>query len=185
MRMDEGLDTGPVVATSEWATSGRETAPELEAHAAREGAALLGRTLGPWLAGEIRPEPQAEAGATLTRRLRRADGGLDAGRTAVDLERQVRAQTPWPGSWIETPAGRLTVHRASAAPAAPGDEAGTLVGPADGLALATSDGRLVLDEVQLAGRRRITGAEFRRGHPEIVGVRIDDRVAPAPAAVKP
>jgi methionyl-tRNA formyltransferase len=181
MRMDEGLDTGPVVATSEWATSGRETAPELEAKAAREGAALLARTLGPWLAGEIRPSPQPEAGATLTRRLRRADGRLDPRRGAVDIERQVRAQLPWPGSWIETAAGRLTVHRASVAGAEPGDEPGTLVAAGDGIALATSDGRLVLDEVQLAGRRRINGAEFRRGHAELIGTRAGDRAAAAPA----
>jgi methionyl-tRNA formyltransferase len=184
MRMGEGLDTGPVVATSEWATSGRETAPELEGKAAREGAALLSRTLAPWLAGEIRPSPQREAGATLTRRLRRADGRLDGGRTAVELERQVRAYVPWPGSSIETAAGRLTVHRASVADAEPGDEPGTLVAAGDGLALATSEGRLVLDEVQLAGRRNVTGAEFRRGHAELVGTRAGDRAVAAPAAAK-
>src|SRR6185503_10305755 len=125
MRMDEGLDTGPIVATTAWATTGTETAPELESRAAAEGAALLRATLGDWLAGSIQPRPQPEAGATLTRRLRKADATLDPGRAAGELERQVRAQVPWPGSSLETEAGRLTVHRASTAGAAEGDEPGT------------------------------------------------------------
>ena len=182
MRMDEGLDTGPVVAATEWPTTGRETAPELEKHAAREGAALLGRTLGAWLAGEIRPTPQPAEGTTLTKRLRRSDAVLDPRRPALELERQVRAQLPWPGSALETAAGRLTVHRASLAPAAAGDEAGTLVGHGEGLALATSDGRLVLDEVQLAGRRQLSGAEFLRGQRELVGTEVGTKAAKAAQA---
>ena len=182
MRMDEGLDTGPIVAISDWATTGAETAPELESKAAREGAALLTTILGDWLAGEIRPRPQPGSGATLTRRLRRADAKLDPGRPARELERQVRAQLPWPGSAIETACGRLTVQRASVAPSEPGDDAGTLVAHGDGLALATGDGRLILDEVQLAGRRQLSGAEFLRGQRELVGTRVGAKPAAAPAA---
>ena len=183
MRMDEGLDTGPIIATTAWATTGRETAPELESRAAKEGAALLTATLGDWLAGAIQPRPQPEAGATVTRRLRKADGTLDPARPARELERQVRAQLPWPGSSLETEAGRLTVHRASTAPAAEGDAAGTLVGHGDGLALATADGRLVLDEVQLAGRRQLPGGEFLRGQRELLGTRVG--VKPAAGAATP
>jgi methionyl-tRNA formyltransferase len=181
--MDTGLDTGPVVAATSWPSTGHETAPDLERRAAAEGAALLSRTLAGWLAGELQPRPQAEDGATVTRRLRRADARLDPERPAAELERQVRAYLPWPGSAVETPAGRLTVHRASVAPAVAGDAAGTLVAHADGLALATSDGRLVLDEVQLAGRRQLSGAAFLRGQRELLGARVGRarRAAPAPA----
>jgi len=179
MHMDDGLDTGPIVATTAWATSGAETAPELETRAAREGAALLTATLGDWLAGAIQPRPQPESGATLTRRLRRADATLDPARPARDLERQVRAQLPWPGSSLETTAGRLTVQRASAAAAAEGDEPGTLVAHGDGFALATADGRLVLDEVQLAGRRQLSGEEFLRGQRELLGTRVGATVRAA------
>jgi len=182
MRMDEGLDTGPIVATTAWATTGTETAPELESRAAREGATLLTTTLGDWLAGAIQPRPQPEAGATLTRRLRRADATLDPARPARDLERQVRAQLPWPGSSLETGAGRLTVHRASTAAAAEGDEPGTLVGHGEGLALTTADGRLVLDAVQLAGRRQLSGPEFLRGQRELLGTRVGAAGRPAAAA---
>ena len=182
MRMDEGLDTGPVVATTDWATTGRETAPELEQRAARKGAGLLTTVLGDWLAGGIQPTPQSAEGATLTRRLRRSDAYLDPARPAVELERRVRAHLPWPGSSVETAAGRLTVHRAAVAPGAPGDEPGVLVTHGDGLALATSDGRLVLEEVQLAGRRQLSGPEFLRGQRELVGTVVGRKAAAAAVA---
>ena len=181
MHMDEGLDTGPIVAIADWPTSGKETAPELEKRAANEGATLLTATLGEWLQGEIRPQPQAAEGVTLTRRLRRGDATLDPERGVRELERQVRAQLPWPGSSVETAAGRLTVHRASVAPSASGDQTGTLVAEGDGLALATTDGRLVLDEVQLPGRRQLPGAELLRGQRELIGT----RVGPGAAVVSP
>jgi methionyl-tRNA formyltransferase len=172
MRMDDGLDTGPIVTQTEWELGGHETAPELERRAATAGAELLAATLDDWLGGRIHPSPQPEEGATLTRRLRRPDAILDPARPAVELEREVRAQLPWPGSAVNTTAGRLTVHRASVAPSEAGDEAGALVAHEDGLALATAEGRLVLDEVQLAGRRQLSGSEFLRGQRELLGTQV-------------
>ncbi len=174
-RMDEGLDTGPIVAIADWPLDGRESAPELEAQAAREGAALLERALAGWLAGQTETRPQEEEGATLTHRLRKSDAKLDPELSARELERHVRAYLPWPGSAIETAAGRLTIQRASVAPGEPGDEAGTLVAHGNGIALATSDGRLVLDEVQLAGRRAMSGEEFLRGQRELLGTKVGAR----------
>lgn len=168
IRMDEGVDTGPIVAATAWPLTGRERAPDLEAAAAREGAALLTRTLGAWLSGEAVPAPQDDAAATLTSVLRRSDGRLDPRTGAVELERRVRAHAPWPGSFLETDAGRLAVHAATVEPSGPGDEPGRLVAHGRGLALATTDGRLVLDEVQPAGRRAMTGADFLRGQPGLL-----------------
>jgi methionyl-tRNA formyltransferase len=182
MRMDQGLDTGPIVATADWPLTGRETAPELEKHAAREGAALLGRTIGGWLAGEIRPTPQSEEGITLTKRLRRSDATLDPSKPAAELERQVRARFPWPGSAAETAAGRLTVLRASVAPSEAGERVGSLVAHGDGLALATMDGRLVLDEVQLAGRRQLSGADFLRWQRDLIGTMVGKQPSPPVSA---
>ena len=172
IRMDEGLDTGPIVATNEWPATGRATTPQLEAFSAREAATLLGRTLDGWVSGEIQPKPQPADGATITRRLRRDDARLDPTRPAVELERHVRAYLPWPGSMLETPAGRLVIHKASVVPAEPGDTPGSLVAQDDGLALTTGDGRLVLDEVQLAGRRPLGGPEFLRGQRDLIGAHV-------------
>ena len=165
IRMDDGIDTGPIVAQEAWPLDGTETGPELEAHAAAAGAALLNRTLEPWLAGEITAVPQGEP-ATLTRAFRKQHARLDPSLSARVLERGVRSRIGWPGSFIETLHGRLLVHAASVRPADAGDVPGSLVTEGRGLALATADGRLVLDQVQLPGGRVVTGEELLRGHPE-------------------
>lgn len=177
MAMDAGLDTGPIVAAAAWPLTGIETAPELEARAATEGAALLRASLPDWLAGRLPPRPQDEAAATLTRPLRREDGRLDGATPARLLERHVRAYVPWPGTFVETELGRVAVHRTDVAPAEPGDRAGTLVGDGAGVALATVEDRLRLLEVQPAGGRPMSGEAWRRGHPGAVGATVIGRDA--------
>jgi len=170
MRMDEGVDTGPIVAVRRLALRGDERAPALEATLAALAAELLRASLGPWLAGSLPARPQPAAGASLTRPLRKEDARLDPGLGAERLARVVRAYDPWPGAWLELPSGRLIVHEATAVPGAPTPEAppGTLVAHADGVALVTSAGLLVLGSVQPAGKRRMSGAEWRRGLRELL-----------------
>jgi methionyl-tRNA formyltransferase len=178
-RMDEGLDTGPIVAQERLALDGTETAPVLEERLGVLAASLLGRSLGSWIRGDLPERPQPIEGGTLTRLLRRDDGRLDPVRPAGELERQVRAYAPWPGSFVDLPEGRLVVHAAHVEPAAPGDRgdapiaqvvvAHELVAHDQGIALVTPHGRLVLDEVQPAGGRRMSGSALRRGRPTLVG----------------
>ncbi len=164
MRMDTGLDTGPIVAQSHVRLVGDETTPLLEETLELEAADLMTRYLGPWLRGKIAATPQPEVGATVTRPLRRDDGRLDPRRPAVELERQVRAYQPWPGSYVETPLGRLIVWRADVEPDGPP------VGTFDGKGLGTGDGaRLRLREVQPAGGIHMSWDAFVRGRPAIVG----------------
>lgn len=187
MRMDEGLDTGPILAQRSVVLDGSEVAPELEARLAGVAADLLLEVLPDWLAGTLQARAQPEAGATLTRPLRRSDGRLDPERSAAELARQVRAYQPWPGSFVETGGERLIVWRAAVLRAVPGmegapgegapgvtaatedaglrpvDAEGYLVMVGDGLALRTRGGLLRLDEVQPAGRRRMSGSEYCRG----------------------
>ncbi|HET7677611.1 MAG TPA: methionyl-tRNA formyltransferase [Candidatus Limnocylindrales bacterium] len=175
MRMDAGLDTGPIVAQRAVLLSGDETAPELEARLAEEAASLLRANMRAWLDGALVERPQPEEGATLTRPLRREDGRLDASRPAVELARLVRAYRPWPGTWLETEGGRLAVHAAQATHPpddGPGQDVGRLVADGDGLALVTGDGWLHLLEVQPPGGRRMSAAAYRRGRPAIVGSRV-------------
>ena len=178
MRMDEGLDTGPIVAVDRWPLTGAETAETLEAEAARRGASLLLRSLDDWLAGELPAVAQDGARATLTRPLRREDGRLDPRRPASDLDRAVRAHRPWPGSFVDTALGRLIVHEAEAIPGPADEESGEpgqLVADGDGLALTTANGRLRLLTAQLAGRRATDAASLRRGTPGLVGQRVEVR----------
>lgn len=164
MRMDEGLDTGPIVAQVETPVGPDETAPALESLLGVMAGDLLAASLPGWLRGELPEHPQPTLGASLTKPLRRADGALDPARPAVELERQVRAYQPWPGSFIGTRHGRLTIWQAEAAPGEhqpPGR-----LGPRG---LETGDGMLVLHEVQPAGGRRMPWVEYLRGRPGIVG----------------
>jgi len=169
MRMDQGLDTGPIIAQAHVDLSGQETTPTLEDTLEQVGADLLERSVGPWIRGEITATPQSDEGATLTRPLRREDGRLDLNRPAIDLERSIRAHAPWPGSFVDTDLGRLIVHEATVSPPEAGDEPGHVMADADGLALTTSDGRLRLMRAQLAGRRPNDAAALRRGAPGLVG----------------
>ena len=164
MRMDAGLDTGPIVAQERVTLDGTETASRLEEELSTVAADLLDRSLGPWIRGELEPRPQGEDGATLTRPFRREDGRLDPTRSAVELWRQVRAFEPWPGSFVDTEHGRLAVWMSSVEPI--NDRSPGLIGPRG---LSTVDGELVLHEVQPAGGKRMTWDAFVRGRPGIVG----------------
>lgn len=171
IRMDAGVDSGPIVAARQVPLSGTEATPDLEIRLADAAAELLKGSLGGWLAGELQPHPQPRHGVTLTRPLRRADGRLDQDRPAVELERQVRAYRGWPGSFIETGAGRIVVLAASLAPKVHG-QPGTLVADGGGLVLATASGGLRLEGVQPAGGRVMTGAELLRGRPGLAGATV-------------
>lgn len=170
MRMDAGLDSGPLLGQRRVALTGAETASQLERSLADMGAELLVASLGPWLRGEIEPSPQPGDGVTLTRPLHRADGRLNPGLDAHKLERQVRAYQPWPGSFIETVSGRVIVWRAAvlehSASLAPG-----VLASLDGgrLGLVAAPGLLELLEVQPAGGRRMSGVELLRGRPALAG----------------
>ena len=170
--MDAGLDSGPIVASEAWPLRGDEDSPGLEDDAARRGAQLLARVVPGWLDGSIDAVPQDDSLATLTRPLRREDGRLDGGRPATELERRIRAYRPWPGTFMETTAGRLGILEADVGEVG-GDEPGTLVADGEGLALAAQDGRLRLLRVQPAGGRPMSSAELRRGRGrELVGTRV-------------
>ena len=106
----------------------------------------------------------------MTRPLRREDGRLDPTRPAVELERQVRAYPPWPGSFVDTSEGRLVVWSATPERDGSAPPAGTF--DARGLGVAIGE-RLRLLEVQPAGGRRMSWDEFIRGRPSVIGSSIE------------
>ncbi|MEO8461626.1 MAG: methionyl-tRNA formyltransferase [Chloroflexota bacterium] len=172
MRMDVGLDSGPIIASRAWDLEGTEDSPALEARAAAEGAALLGEVLPAVLRGQAPGEPQDPDDVTLTRLLRREDGRLDPTLSAAELERQVRAYRPWPGTFVVVGGDRLAVLEAEVLPSERGDSPGRVIAADEGLALTTIDGRLALRTVQPAGRRPMSGADFRRGHDGLLGTSV-------------
>jgi methionyl-tRNA formyltransferase len=167
MRMDPGLDTGPIVAQARLPLDGTERAPDLERRLAELGADLLDASLAGWLDGSLRAVPQADEGVVLTRPLRREDGRLDPSLPAAALERAVRAYDPWPGTFIELGGERLVVGKASLASSRPGDVPGAIVRHGREPALATADGRLVLHRVTPQGRRPMAGEDWLRGRRDV------------------
>jgi methionyl-tRNA formyltransferase len=167
MRMDDGLDSGPIIDQVTHALTGFETAPELEAVLEVAAADLLMRDLGPWLRGELTAAPQPSDGMTMTRPLRRDDGRLDPLLPARQLERRIRAYQPWPGCFLDTAMGRLIVWSAAA-----GAGRDVPSGRLDAVGLSTAAGTLRLDEVQPAGGKRMAWADFIRGRPTILGTSV-------------
>ncbi|HUG30872.1 MAG TPA: methionyl-tRNA formyltransferase [Candidatus Limnocylindria bacterium] len=178
IRMDDGIDTGPVVAARRWPLEGRERASAFEALAGIEGAALLRDTIAAWLDGTAVASPQRAEAASVTSPFRREDGRLDPSRPARELERQVRANEPWPGTFVDTGLGRVAVLAAGLSETQDGDTPGLLVEEDGRLALATSEGRLVIEEAKREGRRPTGGREFLRGQGRLVGTHIAEPAAP-------
>ncbi len=175
--MDAGMDTGPILSQRRVVLLGDETAGELTARLAQEGAGLVVETLGRWLGDEIVPLPQDMGRATHSRLLRKGDGEIDFARPAVELERRVRAMTPWPGAFTGLAGRRLGILRARAMPGdeerhRPGEVVETATdasaaGPMVGVV--TGAGILGLLEVQREGRRALTVEEFLRGRRGFLG----------------
>lgn len=162
MQMDEGLDTGPMLATEAVPITGDTTASDLHDALARIG----GRLIVDVLSGELpTPMPQREDGVTYASKLDRTEGRIDWAGSAADLDRRVRALNPWPGVWCERDGERL---RVLAATYVPGSGApGTVV--AEPLTVACGDGALRIDQVQRAGKSAMPAEEYARGNPAAVG----------------
>ena len=168
MQMDAGLDTGPILATDATTIRSAETGGELSKRLAQIGAELLNTTLMSISRGEATPIAQDDRGATYAPMIKKADGLLDFSQPAVYLTRQVRAYEPWPSSfffWKDTRIVVRSAHTIEPTKLKPG-KAGVL----DGLpAIGCSEGALVLDVLQPAGKRAMQGDEFLRGASGFLG----------------
>lgn len=162
MAMDEGLDTGAIVATIRVLIEPKDTTATLTARLAEAGAQLAIDAIPRFVAGELRPVPQPTEGATLTRPLTKADGWLGWDRSASVLERQVRAMWPWPRAWTTSQDGQLQVHRASVAEGESGTP-GEIRLQKDALMVACGAGWLRLDVVQPAGGKPMPGPAWAAG----------------------
>ena len=162
MRMDAGLDSGPVLSQSAIPITSEDTAGTLSGKLAILGAETLLKTLPGYLNGSISPQSQDESLVTKAPMLSRQQGEIDFNLESTWLARMVRAYHPWPGSFTTWQGEILKIHRAHAVvmkSAGPGTCLIVEGKPAWG----TRDGVLVMDELQPAGKRRMSGEEFLRG----------------------
>lgn len=175
MRLDEGMDTGPVLLRREVAIAPGEHAPALQERLAAVGARLLVETLAGLADGTLAGTPQDHAAATAAPLLSRADGEIDPGLTAREIEGRVRGFDPWPGVWLAADGQRVRLvdvvaladERDAAAP-------GTVLGvDGDALRLACGGGTvLAIRRAQPAGRRAITGRDLVNGRVVAPGSRL-------------
>ena len=166
MKMEEGLDTGPMMAVM-GTPVGRKTAGELTAELAGLGAEWMVEVLARW--DRIGPRPQPEDQATYAPKIRKEEARLDFNRSAVELERQVRAFNPAPGAWFEAGGERIKLLAADAVEAS--GEPGEVL-PGEGLVIACGDGALHAGLLQRSGRSPVTGAELLRGFPIAPGSKL-------------
>lgn len=182
MLMDAGMDTGPVLSQRREAISPNDTTGSLSERLSHLGADLLGETLPRWLAGEIEPQPQDGTRATVTHLIRKEDGAIDWTLPAADLWRRVRAYNPWPGANTALDGEQITIWQSWPLNSDTGEAPGAIVAlPTDApgeardaaFAVQTGDGLLAVIELQRAGRRAVSSAEFARGAPGLAGKRFE------------
>lgn len=162
MRMEDGLDTGPVYLERRVPIGDGETAGDLSARLAVLGGELLVETLRGLEAGSLVPRPQ-RGEPTFCRPMRREDGAADWARPAEELVRRLRAFTPWPGLFTFLDGERVKILAARVSEAPDADEPGA-VRFAGGVLVVSAGGgtALVVERLQRAGRNPVTGAEFAR-----------------------
>jgi methionyl-tRNA formyltransferase len=171
MLMDEGLDTGPVLARAQIPVSPRDTTGSLTDKLSWLGAQLLGEVLLGWSRGELVPKPQNEAEATYCGPITKEEGEIDWRLPAVDIWRRVRAFNPWPGCYTRWRGRSLKIIEAG-----PPEEGGTAkagevvaVGSKAGFGVGTGDGVLGILTVQMEGKRAMPASEFLRGQRDFIG----------------
>ena len=178
MLLDRGTDSGPVLAQEERPSQPQDTTGTLTDELFERGAALLTRVLPAYGRGEIAPEPQDDSRATYARKLTKEDGAIRWDLSAVELWRQVRAFTPWPGSFTRWRGGLLKVVEAvpltEQSDSTPGVVLRLPAGKPAAVGVAAGDGVLGLVKVQPEGRRVMDAAEFMQGHADFVGSTLPD-----------
>jgi len=161
MQMEAGLDTGPMLLVRETPIGPRELGGELHDRLSQLGAAAIVAAIGEWQAGRVKPVTQPAEGATYAAKLSKAEARIDWAQPAVVIDRQVRAFNPWPVAETTWEGRQLRVWRCEPEPLAAGAPPGTVLESSGGrIVIATGDGALRLLQLQLAGRRAMSAAEF-------------------------
>jgi methionyl-tRNA formyltransferase len=164
MYLVEKMDAGPILLQRKISLAENETAGSLQAKLAPVGADLLLETIAAIEAGSVTPTVQNESEATYAPMLKKEDGLIDWRLSAVAIERRVRGLAPWPSAFAYLDGTLLKIHRAKVVKTETNAPPGEIIkADKDGLWVATGDGALGLEEVQLENRKRMAAAEFLKG----------------------
>ncbi|HZT21968.1 MAG TPA: methionyl-tRNA formyltransferase [Verrucomicrobiae bacterium] len=168
MKMDAGLDTGPILTRRRTPILPEDNAQTLHDRLAQLGADLLVETIPGYVAGQIQAQPQPAEGATLAPKIKKDDGRIDWRRPAREIWNRLRAFTPWPGSFtfFESTAGTqlLKIWQADVVERS-GNAGEILSADSTGMVVACGRDALRIRELQCAGGKRMTTGQFLAGHP--------------------
>ena len=170
MRMEAGLDTGPVLATARTPIHPDDTSAMLHDRLANLGAELLVQGLPRIASGQLQPVPQPAEGVTYARKISREDGRIDWNQPAEAVARRARAFSPWPGSFctFTSPNSHgfsiLKVHVMDVVHGQPGAAGEVVASSKDGTVVACACDAIRLVEVQPEGGRRMPAHAFMAGH---------------------
>ncbi len=165
MQMAEGLDDGDILAQEEVPIAPDETGGSLFEKLSRVGARLCVETMDKLEKGEVTPVPQDESQATKVGLIEKSLGSLDFSLPAQTLERYIRGLSPWPGAFTYLEGRMLKIFSAKIIPASPNQYpvGGVIMASDDEIVVKTGQDYLVLEELQLEGKKRMRTAEFLRG----------------------
>jgi methionyl-tRNA formyltransferase len=167
MRMEEGLDTGPVL-MAERVRIGRKTSGELASELSRLGADLMVRALGALERGAVTPQPQAEDGVTYAKKLSKHEARIDWNRSAHEIDCHIRGLSPFPGAWTQANGERLKLLYAE--PVSGSGRPGVTLD--DALTVACGDGAVKLLKVQRAGGKAMDADALLKGFAVPRGTRL-------------
>ncbi len=176
MQMDEGLDTGPILVQEAFALHRHETGGSLHDRLGEQAPGLLIRALEEFRAGTLRPQPQDSALSTYAPKLSRENGRIDWTQSAVEIDRQIRAFTPWPGAFTTVDHGGqatvLKIHRTALVRNLAGEPGTVVKADRRGILVATGRGGIVLLQVQAPGGKRLMAHQYLLGRPLPTGTRL-------------
>lgn len=168
MQMDAGMDTGAIIDVAELPILPTDTSATLHDKLSVLGGEVLERSLRRFVDGEISAVPQPTEGVKMAPMIQKEEGRLDWKRSAVELERRLRAFTPWPGAFTQFEGGLFKVTKA-AAKSGSGEPGTVLAADAQGIEVACHEGSLVMLEVQPEGKRAMPAKDFLAGRKLVVG----------------
>jgi len=170
MLLDEGMDSGPILARGQIPIADSDTTASLGEKLAIVGAGLLGEVLVGWARGELKPRPQDEAKASYCQPIAKDEGEIDWKLSALEIWRRVRAFYPWPGSYSRWRGKTLKIIEAMPLTAPAKAKVGEVVAlDSGGFGIGSGDGILNILKVQLEGKQVLSAADFLRGQRDFIG----------------
>ncbi|HUA68960.1 MAG TPA: methionyl-tRNA formyltransferase [Candidatus Saccharimonadales bacterium] len=175
MKMDVGLDTGPIILQQRTAIQAEDDSATLHDRLAQLGAELLVQTIPDYITGKIKPNPQPVAGVSLAPKIKKEDGWIDWNRPAVEIWNRFRAFTPWPGSYTFLPAdpkSHLVKIWKMEAVEESGKPGTILSSDKNGIVVGCGVNAVRVLELQREGGKRLTAAQFLTGFPLPPGLNV-------------